>query len=583
MAKADDTANGHGRQRVLILSAAVAGGHEAMAQNLKAALEEAGQTAVVTDGLALMGRYLNWFLISAYAWELRHAPWLCGVTFRLTGFRPSVLASRALIGWLCVRRLARVIEREQPDLIVSTYPVVTAGLGRLAKAGRLRQPVFAAITDYGAHAMWASPDIDLHFVLSPQSAEMVARTGGRARVARLPVARGFPARASRGQARASLEIDRNAFVVLIVGGAWGIGDIEGPAECALAAGAFPIIVTGQNEELRRRLAARFHATPAVRVIGWTDQMPLLMAAADCVIQNAGGVTCLEALEVGLPIIFFRPIPGHGELNMRVMAAAGAALEARDPEALRALLRGAVSGRRPLEPARPPLRCETVETMLTWSPPRPRSAPPRGRPVLRPVIAAALLMLLGWTILSPWGMALANESRWHRVVGTNVPPGSVAVAVRVHDPATAHALEHWIDQDGAPLALFVDVAAASGLVAGSPTVIGALEDPSGNRLAAPWNLWDQTHAASDAVRRVTGSSPRYFLPQAGELDAVDLTLAPRHARLVAVASGAVDRGHGGIVAIETSGLDATAAVAAVKAQLGAIERQGGRAVPLTSLP
>jgi UDP-N-acetylglucosamine:LPS N-acetylglucosamine transferase len=35
------------------------------------------------------------------------------------------------------------------------------------------------------------------------------------------------------------------------------------------------------------------------VIGWTDQMPALMSASDAPVENAGGLTCMEAFAVGL--------------------------------------------------------------------------------------------------------------------------------------------------------------------------------------------------------------------------------------------------------------------------------------------
>ena len=67
-------------------------------------------------------------------------------------------------------------------------------------------------------------------------------------------------------------------------------------------------------------------------------MPILMAASDCLLQNAGGMTCLEAIEMGLPLIIYSPLRGHGELNARVMEQAGAARVACTPKDIGPLLR-----------------------------------------------------------------------------------------------------------------------------------------------------------------------------------------------------------------------------------------------------
>jgi UDP-N-acetylglucosamine:LPS N-acetylglucosamine transferase len=73
------------------------------------------------------------------------------------------------------------------------------------------------------------------------------------------------------------------------------------------------------------------------VLGWTDDMPALMAAADVLVQNAGGLTCMEAFAAGLPVVSFRPIAGHGRENALHMERAGVAPLARDRAELAAVL------------------------------------------------------------------------------------------------------------------------------------------------------------------------------------------------------------------------------------------------------
>jgi len=48
------------------------------------------------------------------------------------------------------------------------------------------------------------------------------------------------------------------------------------------------------------------------VIGLDDDMPSLMVAADALVENAGGLTCMEAFATGLPVITYLPIAGHGK-------------------------------------------------------------------------------------------------------------------------------------------------------------------------------------------------------------------------------------------------------------------------------
>ena len=97
-------------------------------------------------------------------------------------------------------------------------------------------------------------------------------------------------------------------------------------EAIAASGRFhPVTVCGRDEQLKAALEKRGLGT----VIGWTSEMPSLMAAADVLVENAGGLTAMEAFAVGLPVITFQPIPGHGRDNARTMEAAGVNRYAHD--------------------------------------------------------------------------------------------------------------------------------------------------------------------------------------------------------------------------------------------------------------
>jgi hypothetical protein len=67
-------------------------------------------------------------------------------------------------------------------------------------------------------------------------------------------------------------------------------------------------------------------------------MPALMTAADALVENAGGLTCMEAFAVGLPVITYLPIAGHGKDNAEMMARSGVNYYAHDDDELHTRLR-----------------------------------------------------------------------------------------------------------------------------------------------------------------------------------------------------------------------------------------------------
>jgi UDP-N-acetylglucosamine:LPS N-acetylglucosamine transferase len=116
-----------------------------------------------------------------------------------------------------------------------------------------------------------------------------------------------------------------------------VGNLVGAAEAALAVpGVHVIVVAGYNQALKRQLERALDPRRA-SIFACTPQLPDLMRVSDGLIQNAGGLTCLEAFAAGLPVIMFDPLPGHGEDNSAHMARAGVITMALNPAALSALI------------------------------------------------------------------------------------------------------------------------------------------------------------------------------------------------------------------------------------------------------
>jgi UDP-N-acetylglucosamine:LPS N-acetylglucosamine transferase len=141
-------------------------------------------------------------------------------------------------------------------------------------------------------------------------------------------------------ARARMGLPLLDRLAVVVAGSWGVGDIDNTVRDIAAAGsAIPVVVCGRNEPLRRRLAE----TGRVVALGWVDDMPSMLRAADVVVHNAGGLSSLEAMTSGVPVVSYRCLPGHGAANAAVLRAAGLSAWPRDPAELAATLHEAFDG------------------------------------------------------------------------------------------------------------------------------------------------------------------------------------------------------------------------------------------------
>jgi UDP-N-acetylglucosamine:LPS N-acetylglucosamine transferase len=568
--------------KILIFTAAVGGGHEAVGQAVRAELERAGHSVVMADGLQRMSRVLDWLLVRGYSSQVKNMPKSLDIGFAVTSRRAGAMIVQFFVGLLFASRLLKVVHTEQPDLVVSTYPLVTAALGRSRKKGKLQVPAVAVVPDYGVHSLWVVSGMDMHLVASRHSAGLVKRTGGRVSPTRLPVAPSFYMAPARGEARATLGLPQEAFVALVTGGAWGVGDLEGATRCAIESGAYAVVVTGENAELEARLKASFRSEENVRILGWSKDMPVLMAAADCLIHSASAMTCLEAIEMNLPILIFDPIFGHGELNARIMEQAGVARWARTAEELGSLLRSATQREISLHTPNSELAAPRVSAILgplAGSAPQPVHTRRLVHP--RSVLAGvAVLVFFFWLAFASPGIALAEKLFHLHVPGYDPSPDKVSLGVRVSDPATAAALESSAQQERTPVTVFATARGAEGLHPASGLTFGVAEEPN-ERLFSPWKERSEAQAAAAAIQRATGSYPKYFLPSP-RTNLAALADAPPHTRLVIAEQTGQGKPQPGLLIMEASNLSPEQARIQFKQALQEIDYKGLRCVPLAEL-
>jgi UDP-N-acetylglucosamine:LPS N-acetylglucosamine transferase len=328
-----------GPRRVLILSADVGEGHAAAARALRQQLESCGEPVQVAiiDGLQAMSERLRRMVSDGYRTQLRVAPRPYSLYYwALEHLAPMRLMTKTVLCRMGARSLRREIERRNPDVVVSTYPAITVVLSHLRRRRQIDVPTVATITDMTGLFFWAQRGIDTHLVMYDQSVPAVERIAGRgsAQVVRPLIAAEFLRPRDRGAARRALALPDSGHVVVVSGGGWGVGDLEGAvAQLAALPETTLVCVTGRNEEVRERLAERFAGSDHVRVLGFTDRMPDLLAAADVLVHSTGGVTCLEAMARGCPVVSYGLPVGHAKLNTKAMAAQEYLLLAESPDEL----------------------------------------------------------------------------------------------------------------------------------------------------------------------------------------------------------------------------------------------------------
>lgn len=339
-------ANGNGKpasvsvpSRVLILSGEMGEGHNAAAAAITEAIAEVWPGCEVDrfDTLELWGRPFAKAASWGYEVQMRLLPrtyevfydWLC------RSDRFAAIAKRA-IGRFFGRRLHEFLAARKDDLVISTYPFGSAALDWLREHHGYIVPTVTYIPAFHVHPVWTYPGIGQHYVMYDTAAEH-ARTAGFVEtmyVGAPPVKAGFGT-VSKKDARERLQLDENAFMVLVTGGAWGLGGVADAVQALIDSDVQMqvLAVCGKSEKLAETLRSFNVPEQRLKVYGYIKNMHEVMAAADVVVTNGAGVTVLEALRTPRPVIAFRPLAGHGKASTAEMVRRELALLAPDVEDL----------------------------------------------------------------------------------------------------------------------------------------------------------------------------------------------------------------------------------------------------------
>lgn len=324
---------------LLVVSASMGAGHDTVAAELVRRAEERGEAAVTVDVLTLLPYGLGGALRRFYRGSVRHFPWAYAVLYRLflrpgTGHRPGGTPLARLAGG----RLRELAESTGADVVVPVFHLGAQLTGHLRARGLLPVPSVVLVIDFAVHRQWLHAGNDHCLCLTPDVAQEVREsTGMHASACGPVVAPEFfadpPGAAGWRELFDRLGPGRPA--VVLSAGAWGVGSrLRTTVRFLADHGFLPVVLCGDNERLRRALSG----TPGAVALGWVTDMPGLLHGARALVDNAAGQTAVQALAAGLPVVGYRPIPGHGADGVRRMVALGVSELAEDDDALLRALR-----------------------------------------------------------------------------------------------------------------------------------------------------------------------------------------------------------------------------------------------------
>jgi UDP-N-acetylglucosamine:LPS N-acetylglucosamine transferase len=568
-------------------------GHDGAAQEICTRLEQRGYVTKIVDFLDASPR-AGRFLHRTYHFQMEKSPWSYGAMYwawsrfktlsKLTTFALGALFEQGLRSWA---------EDFNADAVITTYPFASVVLGRARRKRRnpLRVPAFTFLTDFAVHPLWVHEGIDAHICVSPSAASGVRHL---LRSPKISISGPFvPERFFRDHdrtaLRASFGIPEGKLAVLLSAGSWGVGDIAHTyQQLAAVPEIFPILICGRNEALRQRVEAH----PGGLALGWTDKMAELLAASDVVIQNAGGLTALEAFASGVPVVSYKPIAGHGRDNTRRMQLSGVTLFARDRHELINVVRQAVERSSSLTSAALGLFDANPETHFIEAFEAASPVPPVERLPLQPSkIIARTAIAAGAFFIGTNVVANVVGNQGLNVEGTSARLPYVYLAVLPSTSALASAsFRHTLRANDIAAVISYGLARAQpnevkALASSGVTIANGGSTTDGDiHLLLPQNAISGPTTYLDAL---TGQKVHLYLPQV-QVNSLDLAWAAIHHELIPKVRIATSFNHlpitNGTTVYEINGaqMSTKKLLATISATINKVEVDGYIVAPVTTL-
>lgn len=276
-----------------------------------------------------------------YRMVSRYAPWLWNTEYKLSDGNRRARVVHEFIKPTFAIPIWRVIRRVNPDLVLSTYAILTSEVRYVMRMSGLQRPFAMLFSDPEAvHHLWLT-EKHSHAVFAPthETYKQALQSGFDPRQVHYtgwPVRRQFYHDDLEGRAEVlnHLGLDPERFTIFLQGGAEGAARFARTVENLLGIEEVQIILaTGTNQRLQRY----FQVYPNVHPLPFTRGIARYMAAADVVMGKAGPNMLFEALTLGKPFIATSYIPGQEEVNLEFIERHGLGWTALDKAEQRQLI------------------------------------------------------------------------------------------------------------------------------------------------------------------------------------------------------------------------------------------------------
>ena len=326
---------------VLILSASFGSGHKAVSEAIKKELEDTyNLKACIEDIYELLNPKLNRINAALYIKLMRYTPAFYGLFYNLTYDLKIDNSLNRIASYIGRGKLLELIEGYKPKVVVSTYPTYTGMLSYLKSEKRIKLYAITIITDFVAHSQWIHKYIDAYFVASDEVALNLIKKGvppENIYVSGIPVEKSFNQNYDIEFLKEKYGIEKEIPLILVMnlsfGNPWVLKEV-----CEVINSInfdFQTLVLCGKDERLYKIASSIGSR--IKPLQGNVNIAELMNISKILITKSGGITTSEGLAKGLPMIFYKPVPGQEWHNADYVSRHGAGIIVKEKYELKNIL------------------------------------------------------------------------------------------------------------------------------------------------------------------------------------------------------------------------------------------------------
>ena len=234
------------------------------------------------------------------------------------------------------KNLGRLLDRFQPDVVVSTFPPYPYLLQQILGTERTCKNVAVVTDSITVNAIWYHAPADYFVVANKQSAAIVRNAGvspEKIKVLGFPVSPRF---ADLVKNRPSPNAVTPRVLYMINAGTRRAPDL---VRQLLDLNIQLTVTVGRDEKLGRAIQSSA-GNRKVDIYGWTDEMPRLLCENHVLIGKAGGATVQETIAAACPMIINHVVAGQEEGNAQLIMETNSGVIALSNDEVVATVKGA---------------------------------------------------------------------------------------------------------------------------------------------------------------------------------------------------------------------------------------------------